>query len=134
MTLSPGPLPPEEEAVGSLASRPAGSRGSGRACRWERLVGVATLAHGELKRLQVRGREVVVLNHEGNYFALDGHCTHKPEALLAEGILYDTAVMCPWHGFRYDVQTGRNVHPGTAPPVACIPVRVEGPDLWLDLG
>jgi apoptosis-inducing factor 3 len=97
-------------------------------------VGAATLAPGELRRLRVGEREVVVLNHEGGYFALSGECTHKPEALLAEGIVFGDTVMCPWHGFRYDVRTGRNVHPGTARPVACIPVRVDGRDLLVDLG
>jgi nitrite reductase/ring-hydroxylating ferredoxin subunit len=53
------------------------------------------------------------------YFLLDGRCTHKPEALLAEGLVFRGAIMCLWHGYRYDVTTGRNVHPGTARSRAC---------------
>jgi nitrite reductase/ring-hydroxylating ferredoxin subunit len=109
--------------------------GAGRpVTEWKRLAGAAALAPGELRRVTVGEREVVVVNHDGGYFALDGHCTHKPEALLAEGIVYGDTVMCPWHGFRYDVRTGRNIHPGDARPLACIRVRVEGLDLLLDLG
>jgi len=102
--------------------------------RWHRLVGAATLAPGELRRLTVGGRELVLVNDGGHYFALDGRCTHKPEALLAEGLLFHGTIICPWHGFRYDVRSGRNVPPGHARPVRCIPVRVEGTDLLLELG
>jgi len=60
-------------------------------------------------------------------------CTHKPDALLAESLLFRGAIMCSWHGYRYDVTTGRNVHPGNARPLARVPVRVDGEDLLLEL-
>jgi nitrite reductase/ring-hydroxylating ferredoxin subunit len=101
---------------------------------WHRLVGAAALARGDLRRLTVGERELVIINHGGAYFALDGRCTHRPEALLAEGIVFGDSVMCPWHGYRYDVRTGRNVHPGTAQPIACVALRVDGDDLLVDLG
>jgi apoptosis-inducing factor 3 len=100
---------------------------------WHRLVGAATLAPGELRRLTVGEREIVLVNAAGDYFALDGRCTHKPEALLAEGLLFGDTVMCPWHGYRYDVRSGRNVHPGHARPIGCVPVRVDGDDLLIGL-
>ena len=101
--------------------------------RWHRLVGEATLAAGELRRVRVGEREIVLVNDGGEYLALDGRCTHKPDALLAEGLLFRGAIVCPWHGFRYDVKTGRNVHPGGARPVACVPARVDGDDILVQL-
>ena len=100
---------------------------------WTRVQGAATVPSGGLRKLIVGERVFVVVNRAGDYFVLEGRCTHKPEALLGEGILFGDAVMCPWHGYRYDIRTGRNVHPGHARPVGCIPVRVEGDDLLLDL-
>ena len=104
---------------------------SGR--RWHRLVGAAALAAGELRRVSVGEREFVLVHDGEQYFLLDGRCTHKPEALLAEGVLFRGTIICPWHGFRYDVRTGRNVHPGGARPLGCVPVRIEGSDLLLEL-
>lgn len=101
--------------------------------RWHRLVGAATLSPGELKRLRLGERELVLVNDGERYFLLDGRCTHKPEALLAEGVLFRGAIVCPWHGFQYDVRTGRNVHPGDARPLGCVPVRIDGRDLLLQL-
>ena len=100
---------------------------------WTRVPGAATIPPGELRKLTVGGHPFVVVNQGGDYFVLEGRCTHKPEALLGEGIVFGETVMCPWHGFRYDIRTGRNTHPGHARPVGCVPVRIEGDDLLLDL-
>ncbi|MFN0280771.1 MAG: Rieske (2Fe-2S) protein [Kineosporiaceae bacterium] len=43
-----------------------------------------------------RGREVVVT---------DGVCPHKGGP-LAEGVLRDGAVVCPWHWYTFDLATG----------------------------
>jgi 3-phenylpropionate/trans-cinnamate dioxygenase ferredoxin subunit len=88
---------------------------------------------GEVRRVRVGERELVLVRDGNAYFVLDGRCTHKPDALLAEGLLFRGAIMCPWHGYRYDVTTGRNVHPGDARPLARVPVRVDGDDLLLEL-
>ncbi len=101
---------------------------------WTRIKGAATLRPGEMRRLVVEGRVFVLINRAGEYFVLDGRCTHKPDALLCEGIVFEDTVMCPWHGFRYDIRTGRNVHPGNAKPVGRVPLRIDGEDLLLDLG
>jgi nitrite reductase/ring-hydroxylating ferredoxin subunit len=101
--------------------------------RCHRLVGAAALSAGELRRVSVGQRELVLVNDGETYFLLDGRCTHKPEALLAEGLLFRGAIICPWHGYRYDVRTGRNVHPGGARALGCVPVRIEGSDLLLEL-
>ncbi|HEX2170963.1 MAG TPA: Rieske (2Fe-2S) protein [Dehalococcoidia bacterium] len=100
---------------------------------WTRIRGAATVPPGEVRRLVVGDRVFVLVNQAGEYFVLDARCTHKPAASLAEGILFDNTVMCPWHGFRYDIRTGRNVHPGSARSVGCVPVRVDGDDLLLAL-
>jgi nitrite reductase/ring-hydroxylating ferredoxin subunit len=83
--------------------------------------------------VRVGERDLVLVRDGKEYFVLDGRCTHKPDAFLAEGLLYRGAIVCPWHGFRYDVRTGRNVHPGAARPLRCVPVRVDGGDVLIDV-
>ena len=101
--------------------------------RCHRLVGAATLAAGELRRVSVDEREFVLVHDGDAYFLLDGRCTHKPDALLAEGLLFRGTIVCPWHGFRYDLATGRNVHPGNARALCRVACRIDGDDLLLEL-
>ncbi len=51
---------------------------------------------------------------------------------LAEGWLEAGTVVCPWHGFNFDLATGAClVEPGLA--VTVYPVRVNGPAIEVDV-
>ena len=56
----------------------------------------------------VDGRAVALFNVDGTFYAIDGTCLHRGGP-VGEGDLEDTTVTCPWHGFQYNVTTGRNI-------------------------
>jgi nitrite reductase/ring-hydroxylating ferredoxin subunit len=41
----------------------------------------------------------------GRFYAVSAHCPHE-DGPLAEGWLEGDAVVCPWHGFDFDIATG----------------------------
>jgi nitrite reductase (NADH) small subunit len=63
---------------------------------------------GSGKVVQAGGRLLALFNVDGRFFALDNTCLHRGGP-VGEGDLEGTVVTCPWHGFQYDVTTGRNV-------------------------
>ena len=58
------------------------------------------------------GRDLVVVGHGGKIPVLDGVCPHRG-APLAEGWVADGCLVCPWHGWSFDVKTGKHA-PGVA--------------------
>lgn len=58
--------------------------------------------------VEASGRKLALFNVGGTFYALDNTCLHRGGP-VGEGDLEDTIVTCPWHGFQYDVTTGRNV-------------------------
>ena len=52
---------------------------------------------------------------------------------LGQGVLNGTIVTCPWHGWEYDVTTGK-VKQNPAVGVDCYPVEVRGEDIFVDAG
>lgn len=80
--------------------------------------------HGSRVVTDCDGVEVAVFNVDGEYYALPNHCPHVGGP-LGEGpltghatvdddqeIVYDETekvLECPWHTWRFDVTTGRNV-------------------------
>lgn len=54
----------------------------------------------------VDGRAVALFNVDGTFHAIDGVCLHRGGP-VGEGDLEGTIVTCPWHGFQYDVTTGK---------------------------
>ena len=84
---------------------------------------VADLGDGQAKVVEVGGRSVAVFNVEGRFYAIDNICPHRGGP-LGEGDVDGTIVVCPWHGWRWDVTTGANAN-NPAVRVGCYPVTVE---------
>jgi len=71
---------------------------------------VADLPDGQMRHVKVGKRSIAVARVGEEYFALSNVCRHA-FAPLAEGFMDGYYVMCPWHGWRYDVRTGVTDHP-----------------------
>jgi nitrite reductase/ring-hydroxylating ferredoxin subunit len=56
-------------------------------------------------------REVTVFNIDRNFYAISNICAHKGGP-LNQGIIENNIVTCPWHGWKYDVRTGKSPHKG----------------------
>ena len=63
---------------------------------------------GTGRAVEVEGRAVALFNVDGTFYAIDGTCLHRGGP-VGEGDLEDEIVTCPWHGWQYDVTTGRNM-------------------------
>ncbi len=61
---------------------------------------------GKMLKVSSNGKDILVANVDGNYFAMDDLCTHKG-ASLSEGTLEKSTVTCPWHGSTWDCKTGK---------------------------
>ncbi|PRY48209.1 Rieske-like 2Fe-2S protein [Geodermatophilus tzadiensis] len=48
-------------------------------------------------------------NRDGEYFAVSRRCRHQLADMSQGSIDADGCLVCPWHGARYDVGTGRMV-------------------------
>jgi nitrite reductase (NADH) small subunit len=54
------------------------------------------------------GRIVAVANVDGRLHAIDGLCPHQGGP-LGTGEVCGAVLTCPWHGWQFDVTTGRHV-------------------------
>jgi nitrite reductase (NADH) small subunit len=58
-------------------------------------------------RVRVGERAIAVFRRGGRIFALGDSCPHMG-ASLSEGYLDRTSVVCPWHGWAFDLIDGRS--------------------------
>jgi len=97
-------------------------------------VKVATLAElppGTAKTVEVRGTPVALYNVDGVVSATSNTCPHRGGP-LGEGDLEAGVITCPWHGFQYEVATGRCLT-NAALSVACHKARVDGQDILIEV-
>ena len=92
-----------------------------------KVTGAADVAPGSGVVAEIKGQSVAVFNVDGTYYAIDNTCVHRGGP-LGEGELEGDTVTCPWHGWQYDVKTGKSDNN----PSACVKsyqVKVEGSDV-----
>jgi 3-phenylpropionate/trans-cinnamate dioxygenase ferredoxin subunit len=85
---------------------------------------VGELRPGERKIVEVEGRSIGVFNVHGTFYALRNACPHQG-APLCLGLVQGTALpsepgeyvwaregeilRCPWHGWEFDLTTGKSI-------------------------
>jgi nitrite reductase/ring-hydroxylating ferredoxin subunit len=89
------------------------------------------IKEGSGKSIEVNGTPVAVFNVSGTFYAINDICGHRGGP-LGEGELDGKTVVCPWHGWRYDVTTGANELVPEL-PTNRYELRVEGEDILVDL-
>ena len=67
---------------------------------------VSDILPGEMKKISADGKEILVVNINGDFYAIDDTCTHSG-ASLSEGQLQDSIVTCGWHGAQFDCKSGK---------------------------
>src|SRR4030095_3294136 len=76
------------------------------------------LADGKMLAGHV-GEDAVLIARRGNeFFAIGATCTPY-NGPLADGLMWDDTVRCPWHHACFSLRTGEAVRAPALSPVAC---------------
>ena len=87
---------------------------------------------GTIREFQVNGKTIALANVDGTFYAVNNTCLHRGGP-LGQGELEDKVVTCPWHGWQYDVTTGKvTMNPSVG--VDTYAVEVRGEDIFVDCG
>jgi len=87
---------------------------------------------GTIREFQVDGKTIALANVGGAFHAISNTCLHRGGP-LGQGELEDKVVTCPWHGWQYDVTTGKVVM-NPAVGVDCYALELRGEDIFVDIG
>lgn len=83
---------------------------------------------GEAKEFaSADGRALCVARVNGEVTAMDNECPHNGGP-LAEGMIEEGKIICPWHAWAFDRHTGEAEHSSVS-KVAVYQIRVEGDDV-----
>jgi nitrite reductase/ring-hydroxylating ferredoxin subunit len=95
-----------------------------------------------MKGFTVKGKQILVANVDGKFFAIDAICPHM-NGYLPSGKLENGEVVCPVHRARYDVTTGKLVKNvdtlvkmvtgHSAKGLKAYAVKIEGEDILIDI-
>src|ERR1700744_4452702 len=74
--------------------------------------------------------EVLLIRIGSDVFAVGAHCTHY-HGPLADGIVVDKTVRCPWHHACFNLQNGDAVRAPALSPVDCWKVEQRGERIFV---
>ncbi len=94
---------------------------------------------GQKIKVTIEGKDYMLTNLNGTYYAMDNTCPHMGGS-LSDGRIEGTAIVCPRHGAAYDILTGEVVKDAKilfitskVHSVTTYPVKVEATELFIDL-
>lgn len=92
---------------------------------------LSELRDGECRVVVAANQEIALFNVAGRVCAVTNVCPHRGGP-IGDGVLDGRVVACPWHGWEFDVTTGKmpvNANIG----IQTFPVRVDGDTVDVDV-
>ena len=86
---------------------------------------------GASKQVDFEGEPVLLVNVEGEIFAISDRCSHA-DTSLSTGEVKGHQIMCPHHGAKFDLRTGEAFTVPAVAPVESFEVHVEDGELFLE--
>ena len=99
---------------------------------WTPITGAENIPPREGRAVQVGGLELAIFNLVDRFAAIENRCPHLGGP-LCDGIVTDLAVVCPLHGWKFDLVTGLAVRAPQPACVATFPTCVEDGIIHVDL-
>ncbi len=114
---------------------------------WLKVLPVDTLSEGEKKVVKVGSRSVLLVNHSGQFYAVDSICPHLKLSLKKGKVTPEGEIVCPWHRSAFNLCTGNVASWTPWPPgvgkilgmvssekaLPVFPTRVEEGSIWVDV-
>jgi|SRR5271163_984223 len=89
------------------------------------------LPPGTIRQVDLEETSIALANVDGKFYAINNTCLHE-SGPLADGELAGLTVTCPWHGWEYDLATGKLLN-NPSEGVQSYPVEVRGDDIFVDV-
>ena len=87
---------------------------------------------GSMKGIEANGKRLLVVNLNGEFYAIGNTCTHSG-CSLSDGTLDRDNVECPCHGSTFNIKTGVVVRGPAQWPERSYQVRVDADQILVNL-
>lgn len=91
--------------------------------KYYRIVKVEDLPDGERLIFEINNRPIVLFNVHGELLATGDLCSHD-EGPIGDGEIEGDVIICPRHGAKFDIHTGKAISLPAVTGIPVYPVRV----------
>lgn len=87
---------------------------------------------GATQLLVVHQKRICLARIEDQFFAVEDKCSHNGESLSKGSINYLGEVVCPWHGYRFQLRSGREADERSR-DLETYPIKVDETGFYIGL-
>ena len=91
---------------------------------WVDIAQHGEISPGGMSVFSLEHAEIVVINLNDKYFAIEDVCTHDGSE-ISSGCLLGHAIECPRHGARFDIRSGEVLDPPAYEPIRVFEIRIN---------
>ncbi len=84
------------------------------------------------KIVEIDDTPIAIFNLEGLYFAFADNCPHQ-HLPLADGLVVDNTITCPYHGAAFNIKTGAVLSPPACTDLHTYPARVADGKIQIEI-
>ncbi len=104
---------------------------------WIKIFDTATdmqsrLVNNRPQLLVVRGKRICLVKKDDQLLAVQDACTHSGQSLSKGSVNYLGEIVCPWHGYVFDMKTGRECSQRSA-DLTVYPMRTDETGVFIAL-
>lgn len=101
-------------------------------CEFVEIAPLSELPAGERLFVEIADRPIVIFNIAGGFFAIGDVCTHD-NGPLGDGDLEGYDIVCPRHGAKFDIRTGKVMGMPAVEDIPAYPVQVRGGNIFVGI-
>ncbi|MES2274753.1 MAG: Rieske (2Fe-2S) protein [Bacteroidota bacterium] len=98
--------------------------------KWYKIAGITYTDKPFIKRVLAGGHTICLVGYDGKVYALANKCPHAGEDLSGGWCTDEKKLVCPYHRFSYDLETGRG-SPGQHDYVNTYEVKITDGDIYV---
>jgi 3-phenylpropionate/trans-cinnamate dioxygenase ferredoxin subunit len=99
-------------------------------CEFFEVAAQEDLPNGERLFIEIDERPIVLLNIAGELFAVGDICTHD-DGPVGDGEVEDHVIVCPRHGARFDLRSGKAIALPAFVDIPAYPIKVSGGKIFI---
>jgi len=99
---------------------------------WIAVAAEDELAPGQMKRIQIAGKRLLICNADGALYVVDEMCSHEDYSLFL-GCIQDGRIKCSLHGSYFDLKTGKPESDPADEPICTYQTKIEDGQLWVSV-
>jgi nitrite reductase/ring-hydroxylating ferredoxin subunit len=99
-----------------------------------KVMDTSQLQDNSMTTVRAGGKNIMLAQVDGQFFATDDSCTHELCSLGSEGFLDGSAVICGCHGSEFDLTSGKVMTLPATVDLQTYPVTVKDGAVWVTIG